>query len=84
MLFAKVKNGFRWAVCQIDVLQRLEGERKIVRGALANLPKDLYETYDRETIEVPEDEQIFVQHALIGSAITFRSMEGKEFREPFC
>ena len=64
VLFAKVGNRFRWAVCQIDALQRLKGDRKIVREALANLPKDLYETYDRVTIEVPEDEQIFVQHVL--------------------
>ena len=64
VLFAKVGTRFRWAVCQIDALQRLKGDRKIVREALANLPKDLYETYDRVTIEVPEDEQIFVQHVL--------------------
>lgn len=64
ILFAKLGNRFRWAVCQIDALQRLKGDRKIVREALANLPKDLYETYDRVVIEVPEDEQIFVQHVL--------------------
>ena len=62
--FAKVGNRFRWAVCQIDALQRLKGDRKIVKDALANLPKTLYETYDRVVIEVPEDEQIFVQHVL--------------------
>ena len=62
--FAKMGNRFRWAVCQIDALQRLKGDRKIVKDALANLPKTLYETYDRVTIEVPEDEQIFVQHVL--------------------
>ena len=64
VLFAKVGNRFRWAVCQIDALQRLKGDRKIVREALANLPKDLYKTYDRVIIEVPEEEQIFVQHVL--------------------
>ena len=64
VLFAKMGNRFRWAVCQIDALQRLKGDRKIVKDALANLPKSLYETYDRVTIEVPEDEQIFVQHVL--------------------
>ena len=57
-------NRFLWAVCQIDALQRLKGDRKVVREALANLPKTLYETYDRVIIEVPEDEQIFVQHVL--------------------
>ena len=64
VLYAKEGSRFRWAVCQIDALQRLKGDKKIVREALANLPKDLYETYDRVAIEVPEDEQIFVQHVL--------------------
>ena len=64
MSFAELKIRFRWAVCQIDVLQRLKGEREIIKSTLANLPKGLYETYDRVTTEVPEDEQIFVQHTL--------------------
>ena len=51
-------------MCQIDALQRLKGDYDVVRSALANLPKDLYETYDRVTLQVPEEDQIFVQHAL--------------------
>lgn len=37
---------FRWAVCQIDVLQRLRNE-KDVKNALRHLPKTLDETYQR-------------------------------------
>ena len=55
---------FRWAVCQIGAIQRLKCERKIVIKALKNLPKTLDETYDRILAAVPEEEQVFVQHAL--------------------
>ena len=55
---------FRWAVCQIDSLQRLKCERKTVQKALKNLPKTLNETYDRILLAVPEEERLFVEHAL--------------------
>ena len=55
---------FRWAVCQIDSLQRLKCERKTVQKALKNLPKTLNETYDRIFLAVPEEERLFVEHAL--------------------
>jgi hypothetical protein len=58
------QNRFRWAVCQIDALQRLKCERDIVKKALANLPKTLDETYDRIFLTIPEEERLFVQHAL--------------------
>ena len=55
---------FRWAVCQIDSLQRLKCERKIIQKALKNLPKTLNETYDMILLAVPEEERLFVEHAL--------------------
>lgn len=55
---------FRWAVCQIDSLQRLKCEREIIQKALKNLPKTLNETYDRIFLAVPEEERLFVEHAL--------------------
>ena len=55
---------FRWAVCQIDSLQRLKCERKTIQKALKNLPKTLNETYDRILHAVPEEECLFVEHAL--------------------
>ena len=55
---------FRWAVCQIDSLQRLKCERKTIQKALKNLPKTLNETYDRILFAVPEEERLFVEHAL--------------------
>jgi hypothetical protein len=58
------KGMFRWAVCQLDLLQRLKCDRGIVRKALANLPKTLDETYDRIFSAIPEEERVFVHHAL--------------------
>lgn len=55
---------FRWAVCQIDSLQRLKCERKTIHKALKNLPKTLDETYDRIFLAVPKEERLFVEHAL--------------------
>ena len=55
---------FRWAVCQIDSLQRLKCERNTIQKALKNLPKTLNETYDRIFLAVPEEERLFVDHAL--------------------
>ena len=55
---------FRWAVCQIDSLQRLKCERGTIQKALKNLPKTLNETYDRIFLAVPEEERLFVEHAL--------------------
>ena len=55
---------FRWAVCQIDSLQQLKSERKIIQKALKNLPKTLDETYDRILFAVPKDERLFVDYAL--------------------
>ena len=58
------RNRFRWAVCQIDVLQRLKCERSIVEKALRNLPKTLEETYDRILLALPEEDRLSVQHIL--------------------
>ena len=57
-------SRFRWAVCQIDALQRLRCDRDILMNALKNLPKTLEETYDRILQAVPEEDQLFVQHTL--------------------
>ena len=55
---------FRWAVCQLDSLHRLKGDRLLIRNALATLPRTLYETYDRIFDAIPLEEQAFARHAL--------------------
>ncbi|KAI3576663.1 hypothetical protein IWW34DRAFT_870945 [Fusarium oxysporum f. sp. albedinis] len=59
----KAKGMFRWAVCQLHELQRLKGERDVVSKALARLPKDLDETYDRIFLRIPREDWQFVSHA---------------------
>lgn len=68
---------FRWAVCQIDSLQRLKCERKTIQKALKNLPKTLDETYDRIFLAVPEEERLFVEHALRWIAYHNQLYEGQ-------
>ena len=63
-LTANKMNRFRWAVCQLDVLQRLKGERHIVQNALKDLPKTLDETYDRLLLTLPEEDHQFVHHTI--------------------
>jgi hypothetical protein len=57
-------SRFRWAVCQLDSLQRLKPDRQTVRKALKNLPKTLDESYDRIFIRIPEEDRLFFYHAL--------------------
>ncbi|KAL1611933.1 hypothetical protein SLS60_000156 [Paraconiothyrium brasiliense] len=57
-------EAFRWAVCQLDRLQRLKCERQIIRNTLATLPKTLDETYERIFMDIPKDEWSFARHAL--------------------
>lgn len=55
---------FRWAICQLERLQRLKCERRIIDKALKTLPKTLDETYERILMEIPKDEWPFTRHAL--------------------
>ena len=63
-LTSNKSDRFRWAVCQLDVIQRLKGERNVIQKALKNLPKTLDETYDRVLLTLPEEDHQFVHHAL--------------------
>ena len=63
-LIANTSNRFRWAVCQLDVIQRLKGERHVVQKALKDLPKTLDETYDRLLLILPEEDHQFIHHTL--------------------
>ena len=51
-------------MCQIDVLQRLKCERRVVEKALKNLPKTLDETYDVILLAMPQEDLVVVNHIL--------------------
>ncbi|PVH69859.1 hypothetical protein DL98DRAFT_661450 [Cadophora sp. DSE1049] len=63
ILGQKAKGMFRWAVCQLDIIRRLDHPTKI-RQALQNLPKTLDETYERIFSYIPEELKELVRHAL--------------------
>ncbi|KAF8530818.1 hypothetical protein JB92DRAFT_2683973, partial [Gautieria morchelliformis] len=44
---------FRWVVCQLDALQKCRSPHEL-KMALTNLPKTLYETYDRLLLGIDE------------------------------
>lgn len=62
-LSAGAKGMFRWAVCQLDILQHL-GQMDKVRSALQSLPETLDETYERIFSYIQQDERGLVLHAL--------------------
>lgn len=57
------RGMFRWAVCQLDILRRLNHQSKI-RQAIKCLPKTLDETYERIFSYIPDEEKEFVQYSL--------------------
>ncbi|KAL2154631.1 hypothetical protein VTH82DRAFT_3307 [Thermothelomyces myriococcoides] len=63
-LTTSAKGMFRWVVCQIDAIQRLKPEKRVIQNALANLPRNLDETYERAFMDIPEEAQPFVRHVL--------------------
>ncbi|KAK3370926.1 hypothetical protein B0T24DRAFT_627387 [Lasiosphaeria ovina] len=63
-LSAKAKGMFRWVVCQIDILQRLKGDKAAILKALACLPRTLDETYERIFLQIPHESRLVVHHAL--------------------
>jgi hypothetical protein len=54
---------FRWAVCQIDILQRIQNTND-VSIALMELPEDLDATYERIFDLIPAQERNLVQRTL--------------------
>ncbi|KAF8518577.1 hypothetical protein JB92DRAFT_2712247, partial [Gautieria morchelliformis] len=44
---------FRWVVCQLDALRKCRSPHEL-KKALTNLPKTLYETYDRILLDIDE------------------------------
>ncbi|KAH7139225.1 hypothetical protein B0J11DRAFT_564044 [Dendryphion nanum] len=56
---------FRWAVCQVDVLRRLKGDRTVIEKSLKDLPKTLDDIYDRIFLLIDEEERLYALHALL-------------------
>lgn len=63
-LSVRAKGMFRWAICQIDRLRRLRGDKSAVKKVLATLPRTLDETYQRIFAEIPDEERRIVRQCL--------------------
>ncbi|KAK4204649.1 vegetative incompatibility protein HET-E-1 [Triangularia verruculosa] len=59
-IIAKARGMFRWVVCQLDVLERLEPHKDVILGTLATLPRTLDETYERIFLQIPNEAREFV------------------------
>jgi hypothetical protein len=57
------RGMFRWAVCQLDILRRLNHQSKI-REAIKSLPKTMDETYERIFSYIADEEKEFVRRTL--------------------
>ncbi|KAF8519180.1 hypothetical protein JB92DRAFT_2675349, partial [Gautieria morchelliformis] len=49
---------FRWVVCQLDALRKCRSPHEL-KMALTNLPKTLYETYDRILLGIDESNRVY-------------------------
>lgn len=58
-----IKIRFRWVDCQLDSIRRCPNA-KLLRKALASLPRTLYETYDRILKQIDEDHTEYVRATL--------------------
>ncbi|KAJ4297330.1 hypothetical protein N0V88_004248 [Collariella sp. IMI 366227] len=82
VLSEKANGMFRWVACQIKPLERLKPDIAIVRSALADLPKDLDETYERAFQELPEDAHLFVKEPDVSfSSVSFAHYSVFEYLE---
>ncbi|KAI1359563.1 hypothetical protein F5Y08DRAFT_349542 [Xylaria arbuscula] len=59
----KANGMFRWAVCQLDVLKRKRDPESIL-DALLELPHDIFDTYERILVEIPQEDRNFAKTAL--------------------
>ena len=79
-LTEKADGMFRWAVCQLDVLQNCLNLSSL-RKALESLPKTLDETYSRILCNIPEDQSEYAIKSLKWLAYSARPLKIEELAE---
>ena len=80
---AYLRNRFRWAACQIEVLSRLHTISDI-RKALGDLPEGLDATYERILLSIPEEHKHRAKKALLllsGGNLSFERPRVKDLAE---
>ncbi|KAF8466290.1 ankyrin repeat-containing domain protein, partial [Gautieria morchelliformis] len=68
---------FRWVVCQLDALRKCRSPHEL-KEALTNLPKTLYETYDRILLDIDEGNRDDARKLLQWLAFSLRKVSLRE------
>lgn len=63
-LVGGARGMFRWVACQLHSLKEKGNSEQAVRDALRNLPKDIYETYERILLGIRDEDRDFTRTAL--------------------
>ncbi|KAI5459556.1 hypothetical protein BGZ63DRAFT_415114 [Mariannaea sp. PMI_226] len=74
------KGMFRYAQCQLDSLGGLR-TAKMVSDALYDLPKDIYEVYEKILLNIPEPDTLFARQSLFLLSTALRPLTILELAE---
>ncbi|KAF5597611.1 ankyrin repeat-containing protein [Fusarium subglutinans] len=79
-VFGSANGMFRYAQCQLDSLSTLR-TAKMVLQALDNLPKDIYEVYERILLSIPEADILLARESLFFLSVALRPLTIQELAE---
>ncbi|KAF5643137.1 ZDHHC-type palmitoyltransferase 6 [Fusarium sp. NRRL 52700] len=79
-VLGNAKGMFRYAQCQLDSLSTLR-TAKMVFDALYNLPKDIYEVYEKILLSIPEADRLLARESLFFLSVALRPLTIQELAE---
>ncbi|RKL31567.1 hypothetical protein BFJ72_g10971 [Fusarium proliferatum] len=79
-ILGNARGMFRYAQCQLDSLSTLR-TAKMVFNALYNLPKDIYEVYERILLSIPETDRLLARESLFFLSVALRPITIQELAE---
>ncbi|KAI7761007.1 hypothetical protein LZL87_012160 [Fusarium oxysporum] len=79
-VLGNAKGMFRYAQCQLDSLSTLR-TAKMVFNALYNLPKDIYEVYEKILLRIPEADRLLARESLFFLSVALRPLTIQELAE---
>ncbi|SCO88756.1 uncharacterized protein FRV6_12883 [Fusarium oxysporum] len=79
-VLGNAKGMFRYAQCQLDSLSTLR-TAKMVFNALYDLPKDIYEVYEKILLSIPEADRLLARESLFSLSVALRPLTIQELAE---
>ncbi|ENH64044.1 Putative ZDHHC-type palmitoyltransferase 6 [Fusarium oxysporum f. sp. cubense race 1] len=79
-VLGNTKGMFRYAQCQLDSLSTLR-TAKMVFNALYDLPKDIYEVYEKILLSIPEADRLLARESLFSLSVALRPLTIQELAE---